>query len=222
MQTRLEDHRYLGNTASIHRSLRQAHQPGKRNPLVIPLLLAMPVIIIAGIISFSWKKDSENNLPLQLKQEAITVPQGETPGKTANAVILNSTTTTLVPGRDTVVKNRRQQSFRPAAISTLSSMQDIGEVIRITPAFTVSNRRLKDIRFDIANRSALPLELVAVELQYNHPGLHSTRSETLYVKDIPAGGRKTLVIRDADIAESLAYSVSLVSAKDTSLYLVSR
>lgn len=208
---------------------RRSATNAKKNPLLVPFLLTIPVILIVAILGLSWMRESQANttgFTLESQQVAeAEQPLTMEPGN--RRVISSQATAEIVAGKDTVVKSKRvargtaaqHKPYYPGA--EVSDLR-LEELVKIQPEYRVRKGQIQNLKLHIANLSPAVLDLVAIEVNYLDKISRVLKKETLYLKDIAAGKAAIATVPDAGNSYKLAYKVSLVSAKDANLYLVSR
>lgn len=202
----------------------------RKNPLMIPLLLSIPVIIITAILAFSWSRETAEFHPIAMERPIVApVEDRSAPaGGQGRTVYTSFRPAEIVPLRDTVVKSRRWSRGSTAARSIslqherLAGISSIEQMVKVQPDYRVQNGSIRDLRFNIANVSPAVLDLVVVEVTFLNAANQAVKKETLYLKDIAASKDAFVPVPDSGHSGKLAYKVSLVSAKDANLYLVSR
>lgn len=239
MKNQVEDHlpNETGAAEALRRQLAEreagkspALQRGRKNPLLIPFLLSIPVILIAAILAISWSRETEKFQPVAMERAIPPRAENEptlSPGQ-GRTVYASFQPAEIVPQGDTVVKSRRWSRGNTAARQVsfqserLAGINSIEQMVMVQPDYRVEDGSIRDLRFNIANVSPAVLDLVVVEVTFLNAANQAVKKETLYLKDIAASKDAFVPVPDSGHSGKLAYKVSLVSAKDANLYLVSR
>ncbi|MCE3281966.1 MAG: hypothetical protein K0Q66_703 [Chitinophagaceae bacterium] len=185
----------------------KSHPKGRRNQLFIPFLLTIPVIIIAFVVTLVWSADDN----------VSSAPANESTIVSNNGVQGVQTAAT----KPTPIKGALQKTVgRTQSIAaSISRSRTIDEVVTVADAGSVGGSTHE---LDLTNLTATMLDLVVLEVYHLDKIGKAIRKETLYARNIAPHKKTRLSAKLDRSAQRMVHRVSLLSAKDANLYLVSR
>lgn len=117
-----------------------------------------------------------------------------------------------------IIKNT-DNAAAPASPARLTRKK-IEDYVVVNNTYKPRGSSIENLRLSVENITDFPIDLAVLDVQYFDANGRYQKGETVYVKDIPANKNVLVKVPDSNNSYSVNYKVSLISAEQSTLYLI--
>ncbi len=201
----------------------------KKNSVLTPVLLSLPVLILGVIIGVNWRHQSQpTTLASPTLEKASTIFDTQRTENLDNTAVLTDSSLVSKPTQpkkdSTVTIIEAPVQLTPAVKQKKEGFKrSIEDVVSVKANYKKTGNGIKNIKLNVSNLSYLNLDLVVLELYYVGAYQKILEKETIYLKNVNSKGKQSVdAPNGGKHTENIRYKVKLVTAKDANLHLVSR
>lgn len=133
-----------------------------------------------------------------------------------------TTTSTLnknVVTKQDAVKKQTAPASKPVS-PDMQPKRKIDDYVLVSKAAASQALTVQDVHLAVKNISGFPIDLAVVEVKYFDVNGRYQKGETVFVKNLGANQSKDVKVPDSRNSYSVNYKISLVSADQSTLYLI--
>lgn len=139
----------------------------------------------------------------------------------------NNTKSTTSTNNSQQVKTRPVANIEPPVVETpkpkppVNTKKSIDDYIVLSGANQYKASGIQNVNLTVSNVADFPIDLVVIDVHYYSASGRYQKGETLYVKNIGANQNANVKIPDSPNSASIQYKVSMLTAEQKTLYLIS-